>query len=113
MEALTLDQAPSVGSDMTSEARLITNTFGDGYEQTAPDGLNAVKRTWPCQWTSLSHGDADYLEAFFIRNVGKPFTYAAPGQVPLRWTCKSWKRGYPAGGYSSFSATLTQRFDNG
>lgn len=112
MDTLLLTQRPSSGSDIDVEPRLIENTFGDGYEQSLLDGLNAIKRTWPCSWNALSNADADYLDSFFKANAGKAFYYSGGGLTPgARWKCKKWKRGFPSGGYASYTATLEERFD--
>ncbi len=114
METLNLSQGPSTGSDLDFAVRLIENQFGDGYRQTAPDGLNAVVRTWNLHWTELSIDNAGYLESFLVAHVGRAFLYRLPrDQYPRAWDCKVFRRGQPAGGYDSFSATFVERFDLG
>lgn len=114
METLSIAQAPSTGSNPDFKVRVIKNSFGDGYRQTAKDGLNAVVGTYRASWSALSIADADYLQAFFTRNAGKPFRYTLPREtVARKWDCEVFGRGAPAGGYDSFQATLEERFDQG
>ena len=114
MNTLYINQNPSMGSDPSFKVRVIENKFGDGYRQTSPDGLNAVERSWPVSWANLTIANADILQAFFIANAGKPFRYTMPRETaPRVWDCTDFKRGYPAGGYDSFQATLRERFDLG
>lgn len=112
MQTLQITQRPSINSDVSFKARVISNQFGDGYRQTAADGLNSVARTWMLSWDNLTIADANVLEAFLVSHVGQPFYYLMPReQYPRAWDCTDWTRGYPAGAYDSFKATFNERFD--
>lgn len=112
MQTLLISQAPSVGSDVSFKARTIKNQFGDGYRQTAKDGLNALQRSWQLKWDQLSIDSANYLEQFLTDHIGMPFYYTLPRELVARaWDCETFSRGAPAGGYDTFSATFEQRFD--
>ena len=107
-------QLPSIGSDVSFKARVLANNFGDGYRQTFLDGKNAVMRSWPVKWNSISIADANYLDAFFLANAGQVFLYTLPREsVARKWDCAQWGRGFPSTGYDTYSANLEERFDNG
>lgn len=112
MDTFLPAHAPSVGTDVTSNVRVIKNKFGDGYRQTALDGANAVTGSVPLSWDACSIADAAYMDNFLRTHAAKPFLYTLPRETRARvWDCESWKRGAPAGGYDRFSATFEERFD--
>ncbi len=102
---------PSIGSGTSWSARLIENQFGDGYRQTALDGLNAIVGTLTLSWDLLTLGQADYIDAFIRQNVGKPFYWAGPSTAYLLWDCKAWTRNSVEGAGDKITATFVQRFD--
>ena len=42
--------------------RVKRRTFGDGYVQTAPDGINPAKVIWNVSWVGISKDYGNYLE---------------------------------------------------
>ena len=44
----------AAGSAPDNEVRLLTASFGDGYEQVAADGLNARRQVWRLRWQPSS-----------------------------------------------------------
>ena len=49
------------GNAIKETPRLISNSFGDGYRQTLPDGLNANEATASFVWSNISENDAQYI----------------------------------------------------
>ncbi len=111
---LTLPITPSYGSDFSQKARRFQNQFGDGYSQTAVDGLIATAQTLNLEWNALSLADKESLcENFFELLAGStPFYYTPYGQAnALLWKCSDWDV-TPLSSYTfKVSATIKQSFD--
>lgn len=60
------------------EFRLRTAQFGDGYTQTAGDGINNKKQNWPLTFTKVK-SEADEIIRFFDEHEGhKAFAWKPP-----------------------------------
>lgn len=83
---------PSPGTTTTPELSLRKSSFGDGYEQRSPAGLNHVRRTVNLEWPYLNLSEAKEIEAFLVARGGyEPFIYRLNGEtVDRRWTCETW-----------------------
>lgn len=62
--------APDYGLKQSGSFRVKTVTFGDGYEQRIPDGINTVRRKWSVSWSMLNKAQKDMLEEFLYRMKG-------------------------------------------
>ena len=51
---------PSTGKTSTVNFRTLTNNFGDGYKQVAPDGINTKSQTFEVTWDVLNPSDMVY-----------------------------------------------------
>lgn len=105
--------APSPGSSRKPELKLLKAEFGDGYTQTARDGLNHMRKVFALKWDVLTHGQADAIEAFLERHGGSDaFLYRHSNTpAPIKVTCEEWAREDAAAGLCSFTATFRQSFD--
>ena len=104
---------PDFSSAQTVQAKILENTFGDGYTQRAADGLNSLRDSWANSWTNLRN-DEKYILENLLRTAGgwQSFFWIAPGEFTAKkWTCKEWKFTPIAGGYWGASATFQQSFD--
>lgn len=101
---------PSPGSTISREVSLRKASFGDGYTQSSPKGLNHIRASLSLKWDALTLAEAIALESFFVSKGGfTPFYYTIRGENEAKlWTCENWERsdGAPA----TFSATLLQSF---
>jgi phage-related protein len=59
--ALPLPDRISPESGFEVESRAITNSFGDGYEQSAPDGLNANIEMWDIVYQNVSETEKNTI----------------------------------------------------
>jgi phage-related protein len=84
--------APSPGTKINPKVNLFEAEFGDGYTQSAPNGLNHIKREITLTWTGLTEAQYQELDGFFFGRGGyRPFYYQPRGfSTPLKWTCKEW-----------------------
>ncbi|BAS00608.1 phage minor tail protein  len=71
---------------------MTTASFGDGYSQRAPSGLNSVATSINVRWPPMTIGQAQTIDAFLTSKKGvTPFWWTAPGDTAARkWTCGTW-----------------------
>ncbi len=106
--------APSYDSPgLDEEARVIENSFGDGYTQTAADGINSINGSLPLTWKWITTADADILIAFFRAKKGStPFLYKIPTESSAwMWKCKRWHRDHDRGGLTTVTAQFERVYD--
>lgn len=105
--------APEYGANNKPKVKLLEADFGDGYTQTAADGLNHIRAEWTLNWPALTPAQADSVETFFSDRGGyTPFFWTAPGKASAqKWTCKDWEVGFAGPNHRSIRATFVQSFN--
>ncbi|MCF5237414.1 phage tail protein, partial [Pseudomonas sp. PA-5-4G] len=92
------------------EYRLKTARFGDGYQQSAQDGINNKSQSWPLTFV----GDEAQIKpiiAFLDRHAGaSPFFWTAPLAAPALYRCKGYQPTPRGAGIYSLTATFEQAF---
>lgn len=104
----------SPGSSVDETPRLRTASFGDGYEQRAPDGINNLVQKQQLQFNDVADEVAADMVAFLrAHKDGSTFDYVPLWEtVASKWKCTSWKRTLGTLiGTSSISATFEQVFE--
>lgn len=96
-------------SSPTRTVNVISNSFGDGYEQETADGLNPVRTELTLTWPVLTIEQTKDIDAFFIANAGKAFYFALPGEDVKMWRCNEWSPPIERGS-GSMTATLKEVF---
>lgn len=100
---------PSPGTGRNVELSLNKSSFGDGYTQASPKGLNHIRRVITLKWDALTMEQAYALDAFFVGRGGyKPFNYTIRGDIERKWTCEEWAMSDAAP--FSFTATIKECF---
>lgn len=83
----------SPGTKFAPEIKTREADFGDGYTQSAPDGLNHIREVVTLQWSVLTPDQAkeiyDWLKA---RGGYQPFKYDVDEGEVKNWTCKEFTR---------------------
>ncbi|MBQ8089744.1 MAG: phage tail protein [Pyramidobacter sp.] len=96
--------------DRSREVRVIGTEFGDGYEQTQADGLNALRDKLTVKWDNLTIAQANSIDAFFQARYAVPFNWTPPQQsIQKLWRCTTWSVAYVER-HASVSATLEEVF---
>lgn len=73
-------------SSLAVKYRTLSAQFGDGYEQTADDGINSKVVTWDVTYNNLNEDKADTLIAFLDNVRGSTSFYATPrGESQQLW----------------------------
>ena len=104
--------APSPGTTITPLVALNEASFGDGYSQASPKGINSLRRKVSLTWDALTFEQAKEIENFFIAQGGHlPFWWTVRGDAAAtKWICKSWSRTDAAP--ASIRAELVEWFGN-
>jgi len=75
----------------TSSVRIIENTFGDGYSQRVPDGINTIINKATVELTGDYSDIATYDSYFSGLQGADNFTWTPPGESSTsKWICKTW-----------------------
>lgn len=104
---------PTYGSKYKTTCRVLKSSFGDGYVQRAPDGLNNVSKTMDFVWTGLTSANADRIIEFLEDQEGSTaFYFTLPRTTTkLKWICSEWEYTWEEGEAATISATFEQVFD--
>jgi phage-related protein len=100
------------GYSVSTTARLLSSTFGDGYVQRTPDGLNYVGSTVSLSWAEITQAHWTSIQAFLDAHNAVPFLYQLPSASAVQqWSCSAYKLGAFDGKiWYGNSLTLTQDF---
>lgn len=112
-ETFTPPMAPSPGTSKSVEMRTAESAFGEGYTQRSGDGLNQEQRKYTVEWKALTIGQADEIEAFFVRHLGyRAFFWQGPRDGATRlYRCKKWSRDTVAAAVDSIRAEVEMVHD--
>ena len=99
---------PTYGADEQTTDAILTARFGDGYEQSVPDGINYQNSSWNLTWSNHPLYDADFIWRFLRSKVGlTPFMWKLPdGAQEIQVKCTSLKRSWPKFGVRTVTATF-------
>jgi len=92
-------------------------SFGDGYEQRLPDGINTLKETFSLSFNTRTKEDIDDIVTFFDTNKGVvPFDFTIPdtnqgGEVTIKVVCPTWNKVFDYGEYYSCTATFNRVYE--
>jgi phage-related protein len=82
---------PSIPLDDESEWRLSIAKFGDGYEQRALDGINALKRTWSVAYEYRDQPTIQAMHAYLVAQKAKSFPFLDRGSgETVNVFCDKW-----------------------
>lgn len=107
-------KAPSLeNTQLQLSERTRSAQFGDGYEQTSPDGLNSKVRTWTWNWNFLSTAQADDIETFWLdHGQTVAWLYQAPWDTVVRkYRITSFARNAVSGTAFSIMMGVKEVFD--
>lgn len=105
------DIAPDRNSTRTKEDKVLRADFGDGYAQTAPDGINNYTVKWDLSFANYPAEDVDAITNFLdARGSNESFYWTEPfSDTPTLWKqVGPYKVSYPAGLAKTLTVTIQQ-----
>ena len=79
MDTFVPPRPPDYDSNGISDSpRVVSASFGDGYKQQAPDGLNADEATATYQWSLVTQDERDAMTTFYKAHIGLTFKWDMP-----------------------------------
>ena len=108
------DWVESASTMLEEEPRVIETSFGDGYAQRSPDGLNSNPQMWELRFSDVELEKADAIIGFWRARLGvTPFRWVPLWHtVSRRFVCKRWTRTHPnEWGQCDISARFEQVFE--
>lgn len=109
MTALTFPNIPAhvESPGQKVEFKLLSATFGDGYEQISQEGLNSKKEEWSLTWSNEDGTDTTTIKTFLdARGGSEPFYWTAPNDTAKLWRCE----GYSSKPTSPMTETVSAVF---
>ena len=103
---------PEYSASQPIKPKVLRVSFGDGYEQRVPDGINNIKRSWTLSYQQETP-DADIIEAFLKSTKGADsFTWTPPRGSTGSWIISSegWTREVANFGYEKINVTFEEVF---
>lgn len=107
------DFKPEYSSSKSSEPRVRTTVFGDGYEQRISIGLNQNPKEYSLSF-NLSEEEADLVEEFLDARAldSESFEWIPPDRATVyTWVCLSWTRSMFDLGRSRINAVFQQVYE--
>ena len=104
---------PTYGAQKTSQPKVTTVQYGDGYQMRAVFGLNQNPKSWSLTW-EISETDADTIETFLDARAAdsESFTWTPPDEATsYKWICYDWSKSIPYLNRATIQATFTQVFE--
>lgn len=90
--------------------RTLTAQFGDGYKQTAADGINNKAQSWPLIFTGLSATVTPIKDFLDARMGYQSFFWTPPLGVQGYYKCASYAPRHLGGDLYEIAATFEQSF---
>lgn len=103
---------PDVGSSGNHKFRVLKASFGDGYQQTAADGINNREAEFSLVWTDLNETDFNDIWDFLVaRNGYESFYYTLPNRSSAeKFRCEKFKETYQKGNLRGITATFIKDY---
>jgi phage-related protein len=103
---------PDTTCKVTTKPRLNSASYGDGYSQDVPDGINSVVRSWSLSFKTRTADEALQMQDFLDARAGaQAFFWTDPYGRLGRWKCKTWDLTPKAGLLAEGTAVFDQVFD--
>lgn len=109
---------PDKTASNTLQPRIKTQTFGDGYEQRAVDGINNINETFTLNYTNRGKEEIDKLIAFLNSKKGvSPISLTLPdstqqsGERTVKVVTETYGRNFTNDEFYSADVTLRRVYE--
>jgi phage-related protein len=109
----TFTFVPSKNISKSTKTRTREISFGDGYSQRVPDGINNILREWKLTFENRGIDTANQIISFLeSQNGSESFSWTPPGtNTSYRVVCMEWSETDTSHISKTISATFKQVFD--
>jgi len=109
----TFTWTPDFGAAADYKPRVRVTSFGDGYEQRVPDGINTARDAWNLRFAVRNDAETNAILAFLrARNVCGDRPWTPPGEVdPIRVACREWQRTFDSHDKNTITATFIRVYE--
>lgn len=106
------DWRPSYGTEAQDTYKLRKAQLGDGYVQTAVDGINPCKETYPLVFENITKEQADEIRIFLRAHAGDSFMWETPDGLLKRFRCDEGARfRFASGKIGTLTCTFVETFN--
>lgn len=106
----TFTWVPDKEPSGTVSFRVKTAKFGDGYEQTAEDGINNKTQSWPLTFTGPKSRIAEIMVFLNAHKGATAFSWTEPFGEVLLMRCNEYQTRHAGGNVYKLTATFEQAF---
>jgi phage-related protein len=108
---------PDKGMNKTSAPKVLSASFGDGYEQRLVDGINNLAQSYQVSFNNRTNDEIDdivqYLDSL---NAVTSFTFTVPdsnngGETAIKVVCDSYSQAYQHDQFYSAQATFRRVYE--
>jgi phage-related protein len=106
--------AASYGIQKSSQPKVRTVQFGDGYTQRLRYSYLNDPKVWSVSFNNLLEADSDTVETFLQARAsdGDSFDWTPPGEASaLKFFCYEWNKTIDVPNRATIQATFTQVFE--
>jgi phage-related protein len=90
MSIQTFSWFPDADSKHSVKPNVLSATFGDGYQQNTPKGLNNMPMSWQLKFTRTRAEGLAIIAFLRGRKGSEPFIWANPFNETGTYICKNW-----------------------
>lgn len=107
------------GMTRASKHRVLTASFGDGYEQRVLDGINSKGDSFSISYNNRSAEDINLIAAFFDTKAGKSFNFTVTdtftggnlSNTTMKVVCQEYNISYIRENIHSLTCTLKRVYE--
>ena len=107
------------GMTRTSQHRVLTANFGDGYEQRVLDGINTKNDSFSISFNNRTAEDINLIAAFFDTKAGKSFNFTITdtftggnlSNSTIKVVCQEYNINYIRENFHSLTCTLRRVYE--
>lgn len=107
------------GMARSSKHRVLTASFGDGYEQRVLDGINTKNDSFNISYNNRTSEDINLIAAFFDNKAGKSFNFTVTdtfsggnlSNTTMKVVCEEYNISYMRENFHSLTCTLRRVYE--
>lgn len=108
----TFTYTADFGASKKLQPKVISVSFGDGYEQRVRNGLNTNPQTWDLSFSNRTDTEAEAIDAFLTARGGaESFDWTPYNESAGKYICREWSKSIDGFNRNTIQATFVQIFE--